>query len=335
MTTAAVVGIGDISGNHLQAIVEHPAIDLVAVCDIVPDRADAAAKQWDVPGFTDVDTMLREVHPDVVHITLPHYLHATVATAALKAGSHVLTEKPVAESYGAGVELARVARESGCTLGVCFQNRYNDSSVAMRRLVDDRTYGAVLAARASVWWHRDEAYYKASPWRATWREAGGGVLINQTIHTLDLLCWLLGAPESVAGMAGNLTHRHITEVEDTAAIAMRHPGGVTSAYFATNSHSENAPVELELVFESATVRLQDGQLLAATADGDVEVIASDLAGEGERSYWGTSHARLIADFYAHLSAEKPFWIDADAALVSLGVLRDAYIASGLVPADGR
>lgn len=335
MTTAAVVGLGDISGNHLHAIVDHPAIELAAVCDILPERAEAAAKQWGVPGYTDVDAMLRDVHPEVVHVTLPHYLHASVSAAALKAGSHVLTEKPVAESYGAGAELAQVARESGRTLGVCFQNRYNDSSVAMRRLVDDRTYGSVLSARASVWWHRDAAYYQASPWRGTWREAGGGVLINQTIHTIDLLCWLLGAPESVSGMAANLTHTGLIEVEDTATITMKHPGGVGSVYFATNSHGENAPVEIELVFESATVRLQDGQLLAATPDGDVQVIASDLVAEGERSYWGASHARLIADFYAHLSAEKPFWIDADAALVSLGVLRDTYIASGLVPADGR
>jgi len=202
------------------------------VCDIVPERAEAAAAQWGVPGFTDVDTMLREVHPDVVHITLPHYLHASVAIAALKAGCHVLTEKPVAESYGAGVELARVARESGRSLGVCFQNRYNDSSQALRRLVDDRTYGSVLSARASVWWHREASYYAASPWRATWREAGGGVLINQTIHTLDLLCWLLGAPESTSGVAANLTHAGITEVEDTATITMQHMDGVTSVYFA-------------------------------------------------------------------------------------------------------
>lgn len=335
MTTAAVVGIGDISGNHLHAIGEHPAIELVAVCDIDPERAEAAAAQWGVPGFTDVDAMLREARPDVVHITLPHYLHAPVAEAALRAGAHVLTEKPVAESYATGAELARVARESGRTLGVCFQNRYNDSSQAMRRLVDDRTYGSVVSARASVWWHRDAAYYASSPWRATWREAGGGVLINQTIHTIDLLCWLLGAPEEVSGVAANLTHRDITEVEDTASVTMRHPGDVTSVYFATNCHAENAPVEFELVFESATVRLQDGQLFAATPDGEVQVIASDLVAEGERSYWGASHARLIADFYAHLSAEQPFWIDADAALVSLGVLRDTYVASGLVPADGR
>lgn len=335
MTTAAVIGIGDISGNHLSAIVDHPAIDLVAVCDIDPERAEAAAAQWGVPSFTDVDTMLREVHPDVVHITLPHHLHASVAIAALKAGCHVLTEKPVAESYGAGVELARVARESDRSLGVCFQNRYNDSSQALRRLVDDHSFGSVLSARASVWWHRDASYYTASPWRATWREAGGGVLINQTIHTLDLLCWLLGAPESTSGVAANLTHAGITEVEDTATITMQHPGGVSSVYFATNCHAENAPVEIELVFESATVRVQDGQLLAATPDGDVQVLANDLAAEGERSYWGASHARLIADFYAHLSADKPFWIDADAALVSLGVLRDTYVSSGLVPADDR
>lgn len=335
MTTAAVVGIGDISGNHLYAIADNPDIELVAVCDIDPARADAAAGHWGVPGFTDVDEMLAAVRPDVVHITLPHYLHAPVAAAALRAGCHVLTEKPVGESYGAGAELAATARTSGRTLGVCFQNRYNDSSIALRRLVDDRTYGRVLAGRASVWWHRNASYYASSPWRGTWREAGGGVLINQTIHTIDLLCWFLGAPESVSGVASNLTHQGIVEVEDTATIVMRHPEGRSSVYFATNSHAVDAPVELELVFETATVRLQGGVVTATTADGAVEVLATDAKAEGNRAYWGTSHARLINDFHARVTAGEPFWIDADAALVSLGVLRDVYVASGLVAESER
>ena len=334
MTTAAVIGIGDISGNHLYAIADHPGIELVAVCDIDPARADAASGHWGVPGFTDVDTMLATVRPDVVHVTLPHHLHAPVAAAALRAGCHVLTEKPVGESYGAGAELARVARESGRTLGVCFQNRYNDSSLALRKVVDELPYGRVLSGRASVWWHRTAAYYASSPWRATWSEAGGGVLINQTIHTIDLLCWFLGAPESVSGSAANLSHAGIAEVEDTATVVMQHPDGVGSVYFATNSHSLDAPVELELVFERAIVRLKDG-VVTATTDGVSEVLATDTKAEGERAYWGTSHARLITDFYAHVAAGEPFWIDADAALVSLGVLRDVYVQSGLVAADGR
>lgn len=335
MTTAAVVGIGDISGNHLRAIADHPAIDLVAVCDIDPGRAEAAAHQYGVKAFTDVDELLREARPEVVHITLPHHLHAPVAIKALQAGCHVLTEKPVAESYSAGAALAEVARSSDRTLGVCFQNRYNDSSQALRRVVDDQPYGRVLSARASVWWHRDAAYYASSPWRATWREAGGGVLINQTIHTIDLLTWLLGTPESTSGVAANLGRLDGVEIEDTATITMRHPHGVSSVYFATNCHGENAPVELEIIFERATVRFQDGQVLAATPDGEIEMLANDLQAEGSRSYWGTSHARLIADFYAHLDEGSPFWIDADAALVSLGVLRDAYVSSGLVAADER
>ena len=335
MTTAAVIGIGDISGNHLYAIADNPDIELVAVCDIDPGRADAAAGHWGVPGFTDVDSMLATVHPDVVHVTLPHYLHAPVAAAALRAGCHVLTEKPVGESYGAGAELSRVAAESGRTLGVCFQNRYNDSSLALRKVVDDLPYGRVLSGRASVWWHRTAAYYASSPWRKTWREAGGGVLINQTIHTIDLLCWFLGAPESVSGVAANLTHRHIAEVEDTATITMRHPGGVSSVYFATNSHAVDAPVELELIFERATVMLTNGVVTATTSDGVVEVLATDSKASGDRAYWGTSHARLINDFHARVAAGDPFWIDADAALVSLGVLRDVYVASGLVDPDER
>ncbi len=335
MTTAAVIGIGDISGNHLYAIADNPDIELVAVCDIDPARADAAAGHWGVPGFTDVDTMLATVHPDVVHVTLPHYLHAPVAAAALRAGCHVLTEKPVGESYGAGAELAGVAAASGRTLGVCFQNRYNDSSIALRKVVDDLPYGRVLSGRASVWWHRAAAYYASSPWRKTWREAGGGVLINQTIHTIDLLCWFLGAPESVSGVASNLTHGGIAEVEDTATIVMRHPNGVGSVYFATNSHAVDAPVELELDFENATVTLKNGVVTATTTDGATEVLATDAKAEGDRAYWGTSHARLINDFHSRVTAGEPFWIDAEAALVSLGVLRDVYVASGLVAAHER
>jgi predicted dehydrogenase len=288
-----------------------------------------------VPGFTDVDTLLATVHPDVVHVTLPHYLHAPVAAAALRAGCHVLTEKPVGESYRAGAELAGVAAASGRTLGVCFQNRYNDSSIALRKVVDDLPYGRVLSGRASVWWHRAAPYYASSPWRKTWSEAGGGVLINQTIHTIDLLCWFLGAPESVSGVASNLTHGSIAEVEDTATIVMRHPNGVGSVYFATNSHAVDAPVELELDFEHATVTLKDGVVTATTTDGATEVLATDAKAVGDRAYWGTSHARLINDFHARVTAGEPFWIDADAALVSLGVLRDVYVASGLVAADER
>lgn len=343
----AVVGLGDIAGVHLAALAELASTHLVGVCDVDAARADAAERRWDVPGFTDAATLFDTVRPDVVHLCLPHSEHAPVAAAALDAGVHVLTEKPLAESVAAGEALAGHARRAfdtrGTRLGVCLQNRYNPTSLALRSALSSGEFGTVLGARAAVWWHRTLAYYAAAPWRGTWTGSGGGVLINQAIHTLDLLTWLLGEPESVAGHARTTTLAGHIEVEDTAHVHLTHPGGVRSVLFATNAHVANAPVQLEVTTDRGLLRLDDGVLQwlpAATDPAAVEatdapapvarVLAEEAAVGGARSYWGASHAALIADFHAALDDARPFWIDADAALVSLRVLREVYAASGLV-----
>jgi len=333
VTTAAVVGIGDISANHLGAIADNPAIDLVAVCDIVPERAARAGTTWGVPTFTDHLAMLTEVKPDVVHITLPHFLHVPVAIDALRAGSHVLTEKPLAESVKAARELVEVAHASDRKLGVCFQNRYNPTSQALHEAVTSGRYGEIRGVRADTFWSRTPAYYAASPWRATWAEAGGGTLINQQIHTIDLLCWLLGKPVDVTGMASNLRLRDVIEVEDAAVVSVTHDSGVRSTFFATGAHSDNAPVEIEVSAEQGLLRFTDGVLRHIAPDGTVTQLASDAQAVGARSYWGRSHGLLIDDFYSSLDQPGQFWINADEALMSLEVLRTVYAQSGLIPLD--
>lgn len=335
MTTAAVVGIGDISTIHLQAIAANDQVELVGVCDIVPERAEQAAQQWGVPAFTDHQQLLEQARPEVVHITLPHHLHVPVALDVLAAGAHVLTEKPLGHTYQSAQRLADAARSAAPKLGVCFQNRYNPTSVALQQALAGGKYGAVLGARAAVWWDRDQAYYQRAPWRGRWDQGGGGVLINQTIHTIDLLCWLLGAPERVAGSAASLDRQPPVEVEDAATVLMHHPGGVRSTFFATNNHVGNAPVELELTCERGVLRFADGELRAVAPDGSATLLAADVQATGARSYWGKSHQLLVDDFYRRLGDPEPFWIDADAALVSLGVLRTVYVQSGLVPEGDR
>ncbi|MDO5287360.1 MAG: Gfo/Idh/MocA family oxidoreductase, partial [Actinomycetia bacterium] len=143
MTTAAVVGIGDISTIHLQAIAENDQVELVGVCDIVPERAEQAAQQWGVPAFTDHQQLLEQARPEVVHITLPHHLHVPVALDVLAAGAHVLTEKPLGHTYQSAQRLADAARSAAPKLGVCFQNRYNPTSVALQQALAGGEYGAV------------------------------------------------------------------------------------------------------------------------------------------------------------------------------------------------
>ncbi|WP_305783867.1 Gfo/Idh/MocA family protein [Symbioplanes lichenis] len=300
MIRAAVVGCGDVSVVHLRAIANLPDVALAGVAD--PDPARTAA--FDGPVFRDVDTLLRAVHPDVVHVCTPHDQHVPVALAALEAGVAVLLEKPVAHTVAEADKLIAAARASRIPVGVCLQNRYNATSRAAKKLLGE--LGAVKGASATVLWHRDQAYYRARPWRGQKARSGGGVLINQAIHTLDLLEWLLGDVERIRGHAGRYALDDI-DVEDTASVVLDHAGGARSVLFATVANAVDAPVTIEIVTERATLLIR-GDLTVRHADGRVETVAEPAAAGGGRAYWGASHELLIADFYRSLAGSEPFGI---------------------------
>lgn len=331
----AVVGCGDISAIHLDALLADPDVETVGVCDVDAGRRDAAAQRAGCPGFADLAQLVAAVAPDVVHVCTPHHLHAEQAAQCLANGIAVLLEKPVAHTLAEGERLAAAAAGSGAPIGVCFQNRYNDTSRALRERLDSGELGAVLGGRASVTWSRDAAYYANRDWRGRWATAGGGVLMNQSIHTLDLLQWFLGPVTDVRGRAATLALDGVIEVEDTAAIQLRHrtpAGGVaTSVFHATNGHVENAPVMIEVRTEHATLRL-DTDLTVTHDDGRVEVVRPAASATGERSYWGASHALLVRDFHDHVRKGADFWIDVPAALETLRIIDAVYAGSpGLRP----
>lgn len=360
----AVVGLGTISGIHLDAIADQQArgiAELVGVCDTDAGLAAHAGELLGVPSFTDRTALFDTGRPDVVHVCTPHDEHVPVALDALAAGVHVLTEKPLAATTEAAmrlVEAAEAALTRGLSVGVCLQNRYNPTVVALARELAAGHHGPITGARAQVWWSRGADYYAAAPWRGQWARAGGGVLINQAIHTLDLLVHLLGTPDRWTGHAT----RHVplpeveggVEVEDTAELRLWHaaaPGTetrVSSALFATNAHWENSPIGLEVGTANGLLRITVGDLVHVRPDGSTSVLATDVAAGGPHAYWGVSHGLLIADFYAHvtgLGAESAgradrapdarFWIDPAAALVSQRIIRDVYAESGLTETSAR
>src|SRR6478609_4807260 len=192
MVRAAVIGCGDISVVHTAAIAEAPDAELVAVCDRDPDRLANATDAYGVPGFADHNTMLDQVRPDVVHICTSHDQHVPVAIDCLARGVHVIMEKPLAHTLADGERLVAAAEQSQAKIAVCFQNRYNTTAAAMHQRLSTGELGRVLGAAATVCWHRTPDYYRSRPWRGTWAGSGGGVLMNQAIHTIDLLQWLLG-----------------------------------------------------------------------------------------------------------------------------------------------
>jgi len=324
MTRAAVIGCGDVSVVHLQAIEKLAGAELVAVCDTDPRRAEAAAGRYGVPAFADHRRLLAAVRPDVAHVCTPHDQHVPVAIDCLEAGVAVLVEKPVAHTVAEAERLIAAARaRPRVKAGICLQNRYNTTSRAARALLGSGDLGAVLGGSATVLWHRDPAYYRAGPWRGQARRSGGGVLINQAIHTLDLMQWLLGDVEGLRGHAGRYALDGAIDVEDTAHALLDHAGGVRSVVFATVGNATDSPVTIEIVTERATLLIR-GDLTVTYRDGRSDTVAEHRADGGGRSYWGASHELLIADFYRGLDDPEPFWIGPREGAGSLRLVHQIY-----------
>ncbi|HEX3047705.1 MAG TPA: Gfo/Idh/MocA family oxidoreductase [Bacillota bacterium] len=320
---SAIIGCGSIFGVHAKAVQQLDEARLAAVVDINETKAAEAAERYNCSSYTDYRQMLQDKQIQVVHICTPHYLHAEMAIAALQSGKHVLVEKPMAITFADAETMIRIARETGKRLGICFQNRYNFTASRIKNLLDSGRAGKVLHAKAAVKWHRDAAYYQNCGWKGKWATEGGGVLINQAIHTLDLLQWFLGEITSITGAVATTGLRNIIEVEDTAEAVIKFKNGVTADFFATNCHPVDEPVELEIECEQLNLKLA-GELMIQSRDGQVERVAEVNTRTGAKAYWGCSHAALIADFYGHLGAGEPFLIDGASGSIALRMVRTIY-----------
>lgn len=321
---AAVVGCGDISAVHLAALGDLEGVELVGVCDVEPSRAAAAASAHGVPGFGDHREMLATLRPDVVHVCTPHDQHAPVAVDAIESGAHVVLEKPVAHTLAeAQLVLDASLAHPHTKVAVCFQNRYNRGAREAHRLLASGELGAVVGASATVSWHRTPEYYARGPWRGQRRRSGGGVLMNQAIHTLDLLQWFLGAVDQVTGQIGTLALADVIDVEDTATLVLDHAGGARSVLFATVAGAMDSAVTIEVQAERGSLLIR-GDLTVTYPDGRTEIVEERRATSRGRAYWGVSHELLVADFYGRLEEPEPFWIGPAEGMASLAVLGRVY-----------
>ena len=312
-----IVGSGNIFPMHAIPVMKEEQAQLVAVCDVKPERAQAAAERFGCKAYTDFEQMLTCEKPDVVHICTPHYLHAPLACLAMERGCHVLTEKPMAIALEDAREMLRTAERTGKTLGVIFQNRYNAGSQLIRQCLDRGELGEVRAARFFLTWDRSPAYYSKSDWKGTWDKEGGGVLIDQAIHTLDLMRWLVGRPVvDVQASMANRAHPEIS-VEDTAEGRILFEGGVYGAFYVMNYYCEDEAIRLELNCTEgkailkgpkARVELNNGRVYFAENDPREMFEYGDV-----KQYWGTSHIKQIHNFYQHLAGKEALYITAQDA----------------------
>ncbi|MBM3980700.1 MAG: Gfo/Idh/MocA family oxidoreductase [Planctomycetes bacterium] len=220
----ALVGCGKVAGIHAAALASLPEAELVAVCDISADRAQAFAAKHGGRAFTDLGALLRDSRPDAVIIGTPHPLHAAATIQAAEAGVHVLVEKPLAASLADCDAMIAAARKGGVTLGVISQRRFYEPVQRMKRAIDAGKIGKPALGVFIQYSWRDAAYYTSDPWRGKWDTEGGGVLVNQSPHQLDILLWLMGPAAEVSGSWANLNHPTV-EVDDTAVATIRFANG--------------------------------------------------------------------------------------------------------------
>lgn len=229
-----LVGCGKIGTIHAAALQSLSEVEFVAVCDANPERASAFAAQYGARPFSDLATMLREGGVEAVVIGTPHPLHAAPAIQAAEARVHVLVEKPMAASLADCDAMLAAAKKAGVTLGVISQRRLFEPVMRMRTAIDAGKIGSPALGVFLMYSWRDADYYRSDPWRGKWDTEGGGVLVNQSAHHLDMLLWLMGPAAEVNGYWANLNHPTV-EVDDTAVATIRFRNGGLGSVIASIS----------------------------------------------------------------------------------------------------
>ena len=229
-----ILGCGVIGPHHARAIAGLQSAELVAVADVVPELAEKLAGEYGCSPYPSLEEMLSSVDLDAVCTCTPSGMHAEDAITALEAGKDVVIEKPVDVTLKAADRLLEVQRVTGGKVAVVRQHRFDAATQAVHEAVGRGEFGRLTSGSAEVRWWRSQSYYDSGGWRGTWELDGGGVLINQAIHSIDLLQWLMGPVVEVTAYTGLLAHERI-EVEDTAVAILKFAGGALGTIVATTA----------------------------------------------------------------------------------------------------
>ncbi len=304
-----IVGAGGIGTIHADVLREVEGARLVAVAEPREEAGRKLASEHGAEWHPDMQILLDRRDVDVVILGTPSGMHPDQAVQAASAGKHVVTEKPLAITLEGADRMVKAARDAGVSLSCIFQNRFHRDALKLKRAVDAGLLGRPVMANAFVHWHRDQGYYDAAGgWRGTYRLDGGGALMNQSIHTIDLLQWVMGPVESLSAYTGTLAHE--IEAEDTASAALRFGSGALGCIQGMTSAHTNRPVRLEVLGDEGAATLEGSRLTVWEPSREEEVLsAHDLEStldpvEGE-PWWKAHVMQMRLIFEALREGEEP------------------------------
>ncbi|MGO8819295.1 MAG: Gfo/Idh/MocA family protein [Terriglobia bacterium] len=261
----ALVGCGKVGHLHAKALSRAPESCFVAVCGRDVARTEKFAATYNVKAYVDVEEMIAREGVQALTICTPHPLHALHAVKAAKAGVHVLIEKPLASTLADCDAILNAAKESGVKVGMVSQRRFYAPCVRIKKAIEDGRVGRPILGSVAMYGWRDEAYYRSDPWRGSWQGEGGGVLVNQAPHQLDLLHWYMGEADELFGFWANLNHPYI-EVDDTAVAALRFKNGALGNIVVSNSQNP-------ALYGKVYVHGSNGASIGVQTDGGAMFIA--------------------------------------------------------------
>ncbi|MBO5778045.1 MAG: Gfo/Idh/MocA family oxidoreductase [Clostridia bacterium] len=339
----AIVGLGNMGSAHMMNILSQkvPNVELTAVCDIRPDRLTLAEeKAPHVPRFLQYEEMLSAGLAEAVLIATPHYFHPPMAIAAFEAGLHVLTEKPAGVRVSDVIAMNEAADRSGKVFGIMFNQRTGELFQKAREMVQNGTLGA---PRRLTWiitnWYRTDAYYQSGDWRGSYAGEGGGVLLNQAPHNLDLMQWIFGMPNALTASCTSGKY-HDVEVEDEAILTMDYENGAT-AQFITTTGEYPGTNRLEIVGDRGKIVLEGGLLRhfdnGFSADEHIRTAHTASCGvnptvtEYKAAAPERGHAGVLEDFAEAILSGTPPVADGREGIRMLSLANAAYLSQW----DGR
>jgi UDP-N-acetyl-2-amino-2-deoxyglucuronate dehydrogenase len=326
-----LIGGGGISETHARAALAIPGVRLAGVYGLREDRVRRLCETWGGTPYRDLEAFLSHRPMELVIVGSPSGLHAAHAAAAACRGLHVLVEKPIDITLDRVDALIAAADAANVALGVCFQDRFKPGVVRMKQIIDEGVLGRVLTIEGRMPWYRPPSYYADSGWRGTRALDGGGALMNQGIHTIDLLLWLGGAVTAVQARTATLLHA--VEVEDTAAALLEFAGGALGTVFATTAAYPGWPRRITVTGTEGTAAIEGDDLVCvsvrsgAATDGVIAAGGVTAASASPMVNDAGPHRAVIEDFFAAIRDRRPPSCDGRDARRSVALVRAIYDAS--------
>jgi UDP-N-acetyl-2-amino-2-deoxyglucuronate dehydrogenase len=322
-----IIGTGAIAGKHAMAIQELEGAELKAVCSSSSERAKVAGSALGVEAYWNIDSFLKHPELDLVVICTASGHHLDPTLKAIEAGKHVLVEKPIEINLDRADQMIRSAKEKHVKLGVIFQNRFNPEYMKLKAAIKEGRLGKLLMGNAYVNWFRDEPYYKSSPWKGTLSGDGGGALINQAIHTIDLLLDCMGAFQSVFGKSDTLFHD--IETEDTAAALIQFKSGALGTITASTAIYPGYPERLEIYGTRGSVIVQGGKIKVWDIQGEQSMVidSTDSKSSGASDPMAIGHQwhlEQYKDFLNAIQLDRPPMVSGEEGRKSLELIEEIY-----------